>query len=145
MRNISCLTVHCLFFSLICSLFFSCENSKSADGRFDVLSINEDDFENNFQSVQTGLHNQPVLVSIKTQSKFNGILERNSTSLRSRQSYKNGLLDGKSSKISNDGSSVEAIFKEGKLHGEMQLFDKNGNLRSVISYHEGQLVDSKKN
>ena len=42
-------------------------------------------------------------------------------------------------KKSKDGSWVEANYKDGKLHGEMIFYGRNGKKRSVLTYENGQL------
>lgn len=80
-----------------------------------------------------------ILLDGKTKEKFEGLLETNNSSLVSKQTYKSGKLNGESSLTSINGSRVDANFKNGKLHGKMILRDSEGNIRSVITYNEGNI------
>ena len=80
-----------------------------------------------------------ILFDSKTKEKFEGVLETNDSNLMSKQTYESGKLNGESSLTSINGSRVEANFKNGKLHGKMILRDSEGNIRSVITYDEGNV------
>ena len=67
------------------------------------------------------------------------VLETNDSSLMRKQNYESGKLNGESSLTSINGSRVDANFKNGKLHGKMILRDSEGNIRSVITYDEGNI------
>ena len=56
-----------------------------------------------------------------------------------KQIYFNGLLNGKSIKKSADGSWVEASYVDGKLEGPMKLYDRSGEIRSILNYSKGKL------
>lgn len=121
----------CYFFIASCgSEDGDTENNK-------IISISEEDFLYDFENVRVSNTDQTILVSTKSKTQFSGVLERNSSKGTTMQSYKDGLLNGMSLKRSEDGSWVEAQFKNGKLHGEMKLFDKSGKLRSTINYEDG--------
>lgn len=125
---------------IFCFLVFSCENDIEEANNKEIISISEEDFLEDFNSIRVSNHDRPVLVSTKSNTQFSGVLERNSSKVTTMQSYQGGLLNGTSVKKSKDGSWVEAQFKGGKLHGEMKLFNKSGKLRSIMNYEDGVLV-----
>ena len=120
-----------------CFFISSCGSEDGETENKNIISISEEDFLYDFESIRVSNTDQPILVSTKSKTQFSGVLERNSSKGTTTQSYKNGLLNGMSLKRSEDGSWVEAQFKNGKLHGEMKLFDKSGKLRSTINYEDG--------
>ena len=91
-------------------------------------------FQKNIESDST-----TILFDSKTKEKFEGLLETNDSSLMRKQNYESGKLNGESSLTSINGSRVDANFKNGKLHGKMILRDSEGNIRSVITYDEGNI------
>ena len=91
-------------------------------------------FQKNIESDST-----TILFDSKTKEKFEGLLETNDSNFMSKQTYESGKLNGESSLTSINGSRVDANFKNGKLHGKMILRDSEGNIRSVITYDEGNV------
>ena len=123
---------------LPCLLLLNC-SEEQADAESDSGwkgSTNEfnEQFHKNVESDST-----TILIDNKTNEKFEGVLETNNSSLLSKQTYQSGKLNGESSLSSINGSRVNANFKNGKLHGKMILRDSEGNIRSVITYDEGNI------
>ena len=126
------------FYSLL-SLSFSCsENSEEEkiDWKGDY-----DSFENSFETKQEleSSGESPVLYLRGNSEPFSGTVEKNSTERLSVDEYNAGILEGKSIRKSVDGSWVEANYREGKLHGKMIFYDKNGDIRSVMNYENGAI------
>mgnify|MGYP000607100491 CR=1 FL=1 len=94
-------------------------------------------FQNKFTTREDG--NETLVLYRETDLPFEGQVERNGTNSNTVQSFKNGKLNGLSIKKSKDGSWVEANYKDGKLHGEMIFYGRNGKKRSVLTYENGQL------
>lgn len=97
----------------------------------------EGDFKRDFFTRIDG--NETLLLHRQTEIPFAGRVERNGTKFMTTQTFEGGKLNGVSIKKSNDGSWVEANYKNGKLHGHMIFYGKNGKKRSVLSYKNGQL------
>jgi len=121
------------------SLSFSCsENSEEEkiDWKGDY-----DSFENSFETKQEleSSGESPVLYLRGNSEPFSGTVEKNSTERLSVDEYNAGILEGKSIRKSVDGSWVEANYREGKLHGKMIFYDKNGDIRSVMNYENGAI------
>jgi antitoxin component YwqK of YwqJK toxin-antitoxin module len=100
-----------------------------------------DSFENSFETKQEleSSGESRVLYLRGNSQPFSGTVERNSTYRMSLDEYNAGLLEGKSIRQSADGSWVEANYREGKLHGKMTFYDKNGDVRSVMNYENGAI------
>ena len=103
---------------------------------------NQTDFESGFSFRSKG--NESILHYEKTGQPYSGSIERNASSVSTRQTFSSGKLNGLSTKFSKDGSRVEANYRNGLLHGEMIFYSADGTIRSVMNYEEGRLVvDSK--
>ena len=100
-----------------------------------------DSFENYFETKQEleSSGESPVLYLRGNSQPFSGTVEKNSTDRLSVDEYNAGVLEGKSIRKSVDGSWVEANYREGKLHGKMTFYDKNGDIRSVMNYKNGAI------
>ena len=58
-----------------------------------------------------------------------------------RSLFKNGLLDGISSKYSSKGILIEEVaYKKGKPNGLAKYFELNGNLKETGIYIDGKRV-----
>ena len=84
-----------------------------------------------------------LLVDKKSGMPFTGEVSRKEDTRETHQTFKSGLLNGKSVKKSSDGSWVEANYLNGRLHGNMTFFDSNGKVRSIMTYEEGKRVISR--
>ena len=127
-----------LFLISILSIF-SCgldEEKKPAEMPSEWIG-GEDEFQNKFTTREDG--NETLVLYRETDLPFEGQVERNGTNSNTVQSFKSGKLNGLSIKKSKDGSWVEANYKDGKLHGEMIFYGRNGKKRSVLTYENGQL------
>ena len=108
----------------------------------DFWEGNQTDFESGFSFRSKG--NESILHYEKTGQPYSGSVERNASEVSTRQTFSSGRLNGLSTKFSNDGSRVEANYRNGLLHGEMIFYSADGTIRSVMNYNEGRLVvDSK--
>ena len=128
-----------LLFLISIFLIFSCgldEEKKPAEMPSE-WSGGEDEFQNKFTTREDG--NETLVLYRETDLPFEGQVERNGTNTNTVQSFKSGKLNGLSIKKSKDGSWVEANYKDGKLHGEMIFYGRNGKKRSVLTYENGQL------
>ena len=95
------------------------------------------DFQNDFDLHSDG--NETVLIHRESMLPFAGKVERNGTKLNTLQTFENGKLNGVSIKKSKDGSWVEANYLDGKLHGDMIFYSKDGKKRTVLTYENGVL------
>lgn len=95
------------------------------------------DFQNDFDLQSDG--NETVLIHRESTLPFAGKVERNGTKLNTMQTFENGKLNGVSIKKSKDGSWVEANYLDGKLHGDMIFYSKDGKKRTVLTYENGVL------
>lgn len=133
MKNLKFIIVLLLFFFLLnCSEDQT--NAQSGSGWKGSTNEFNQQFKKNIESDST-----TILFDSKTKEKFDGLLETNDSSFLSKQTYESGKLHGESSITSINGSRVDANFKNGKLHGNMILRDSEGNIRSVITYDEGNI------
>ena len=123
----------------ILSLSFSCSEN-TQEGKIDWKG-GYDSFENSFETKQEleSSGESPVLYLRGNSEPFSGTVEKNSTDRLSVDEYNAGVLEGKSIRKSVDGSWVEANYREGKLHGKMTFYDKNGDIRSVMNYENGAI------
>ena len=121
------------------SLSFSCSENPQEE-KIDWKG-DHDSFENSFETKQEleSSGESPVLYLRGNSEPFSGTVEKNSTDRLSVDEYTEGLLEGKSIRKSLDGSWVEANYREGKLHGKMTFYDKNGDIRSVMNYENGSI------
>lgn len=121
------------------SLSFSCSENPQEE-KIDWKG-DHDSFENSFETKQEleSSGGSPVLYLRGNSEPFSGTVEKNSTDRLSVDEYTAGLLEGKSIRKSLDGSWVEANYREGKLHGKMTFYDKNGDIRSVMNYENGSI------
>jgi hypothetical protein len=95
-------------------------------------------FEREFQ-YQPDLGDSLILIRNGSNESYSGSVERNDSGTMTKQIYFNGLLNGKSIKKSADGSWVEASYVDGKLEGPMKLYDRSGEIRSILNYSKGKL------
>ena len=128
-----------IYFLSLLSLSFSCSENpqeEEIDWKGDY-----DSFENSFETKQEleSSGKSPLLYLRGNSQPFSGTVEKNSTDRLSVDEYNAGLLEGKSIRKSVDGSWVEANYREGKLHGKMTFYDKNGDIRSVMNYENGAI------
>ena len=129
MKNLRFIIILLLYFFLLnCS-----EDQSGSEWKGSSNEFNQQ-FQKNIEPEST-----TILFDSKTKEKFEGVLETNDSNLMSKQTYESGKLNGESSLTSINGSRVEANFKNGKLHGKMILRDSEGNIRSVITYDEGNV------
>jgi len=128
-----------LLFVIAILSIFSCglDEEKKPATMPSEWSGREDEFQNKFTTREDG--NETLVLYRETDLPFEGEVERNGTKSNTVQSFKNGKLNGLSIKKSKDGSWVEANYKDGKLHGEMIFYGRNGKKRSVLTYENGQL------
>jgi len=133
MKNCRLIIVLFLFFFLLSCSEDQTDTKRGSGWKGSTNEFNEQ-FQKNIESDST-----TILLDNKTKEKFEGLLETNDSSLMSKQTYESGKLNGESSLTSINGSRVDANFKNGKLHGKMILRDSEGNIRSVITYNEGNI------
>lgn len=98
----------------------------------------EEDFQKEF--IVEPDDNLTILLHRESAVPFAGKLERNGSKLNTIQTFDGGRLNGKSIKKSKDGSWVEAHYLDGRLHGEMIFYGKNGKIRSSLLYEKGILT-----
>ena len=117
---------------------FSCSEDTNENEEIDWKGGYES-FENSFITKQEfeSSDGNPVLYLKGTNKAFSGTVEINSTRRISFDEYNVGLLEGKSIRKSSDGSWVEAQYRAGKLHGKMTLYDRDGQIRSIMNYDNG--------
>lgn len=134
MNQIIRVYIYCLL-----SLSFSCSENPQEE-KIDWKG-DHDSFENSFETKQEleSSGESPVLYLRGNSEPFSGTVEKNSTDRLSVDEYNAGVLEGKSIRKSVDGSWVEANYREGKLHGKMTFYDKNGDIRSVMNYENGAI------
>ena len=126
------------FLLLLCSCDFDDDSHGEVESpRF--WEGNDSDFDRGF-SFRKSEGKDSVLYLEDSDEPFNGLIERNSSGVLTRQSFSEGKLTGKSSKRSADGSWVEATYLEGKPHGDMIFYSADGTVRSVITFDNGRLV-----
>tara|TARA_B100002019_G_scaffold48713_1_gene41297 strand:+ start:840 stop:1244 length:405 start_codon:yes stop_codon:yes gene_type:complete len=89
------------------------------------------------------LNGTSLLVDKRSGTPFTGEVSRKEDNRETQQTFKSGLLNGKSVKKSSDGSWVEANYQNGRLHGNMIFFNSNGKVRSIMTYEEGKRVISR--
>ena len=89
------------------------------------------------------LNGTSLLVDKRSGTPFTGGVSRKEDNRETQQTFKSGLLNGKSVKKSSDGSWVEANYQNGRLHGNMIFFNSNGKVRSIMTYEEGKRVISR--
>ena len=130
-----------LFLGSFLFLLFGCDFNEPTIGK--EWSGSEEEFMQNFSEVETEESNQSTLLADKfTRKPYTGEIVRTSEGRVTNQNFSNGLLHGKSVKKSDDGSWVEANYKNGKLDGSIKFFKADGTLRSEIKYQNGQLGKS---
>ena len=98
----------------------------------------EEDFQKEF--IVEPDDNISILLHRESSAPFAGKLERNGSKLNTIQTFNDGRLNGKSIKKSKDGSWVEANYLDGRLHGDMIFYGKNGKVRSILRYEQGVLT-----
>lgn len=98
----------------------------------------EEDFQKEF--IVEPDDNISILLHRESAVPFAGKLERNGSKFVTIQTFDDGRLNGKSIKKSKDGSWVEANYLDGRLHGEMIFYGKNGKIRSTLRYEQGILT-----
>ena len=125
-------------FILLCSCDFD-DSSRREEEFPRFWEGNDSAFERGF-SFRKSEENDSVLYLENSDEPFNGLIERNSSGILTRQSFSEGKLTGKSSKRSKDGSWVEANYLNGKPHGDMIFYSADGTVRSVITFEDGRLV-----
>jgi hypothetical protein len=125
---------------IVLALVFSCgqEDSLKHQSSPDFWEGNQTDFESGFSFQSKG--NESVLHYVKTGQPYSGSIERNDSVVSTRQTFSSGKLNGLSTKLSNDGSRVEATYRNGLLHGKMIFYSADGTIRSVMNYEAGRLV-----
>jgi antitoxin component YwqK of YwqJK toxin-antitoxin module len=131
---------------LLFLIILGCENDQSFHSR--DWNGTESDFTESFKVMESGALDSGMpflLVDRESGSPYTGDVERTGINHSTSQNYLNGLLSGKSVKMSPDGSWVEAHYLNGQLHGPMTFHDAEGKVRSKMSYETGKLVlgDSK--
>ena len=128
--------------SLLAFFQCSCEFNDDSRGEADppeFWSGNESDFERGFRFRKSD-GNDSVLHFENYDAPFDGVIERNSSGILTRQTFSLGKLSGKSLKKSKDGSWVEANYLNGKPHGDMIFYSADGTVRSVIKFDDGRVV-----
>ena len=133
MKNLRFIIILLLYFFLL-----NCSEDQTDTQSGSEWKGSSNDFNQQFQK-NIEPDSTTILFDSKTKEKFEGVLETNDSNLMSRQTYESGKLNGESSLTSINGSRVDANFKNGKLHGKMILRDSEGNIRSVITYDEGNI------
>jgi hypothetical protein len=131
--------------SLLGFFLCSCEFDDGSHGKEefpDFWEGNESDFDRGF-SFRKSDGNDSVLHFENSNSPFNGVIERNSSGILTRQTFSDGRLAGKSFKKSKDGSWVEVDYLNGKPHGDMIFYSADGTVRSVIKFENGRLVPNR--
>ena len=126
------------FLLLLCS----CDFDDDSHGEVEFPRFwegNDSDFDRGF-SFRKSEGKDSVLYLEDSDEPFNGLIERNSSGVLTRQTFSEGKLTGKSSKRSQDGSWVEANYLKGKPHGDMIFYSADGTVRSVITFDNGRLV-----
>ena len=125
---------------LLSLLLFSCgEDIIPEPQEIPTEWIGQDgDFPKDFDLQTDG--NETILIHRESTLPFAGKVERNGTKLNTTQTFENGKLNGISIKKSKDGSWVEANYRDGKLHGYMTFYSKEGKKRTVLTYENGVLV-----
>ncbi len=128
-------------FSLCVFIFVSCGSDREEETKeMPTEWIGQEiDFKNDFTTKREG--NETLILHRETKRPFAGKVERNGTRSITTQIFENGKLNGKSIKKSKDGSWVEAHYRDGKLHGDMIFFGKDGRRRSILRYENGQLIN----
>ena len=122
-------------------LLFGCDVNEPTIGN--EWSGSEEEFMQNFCEIDREESNQSIFLADKfTGQPYTGEIVRNGEGRVTNQNFSNGLLHGKSVKKSDDGSWVEANYKDGKLDGSIKFYQADGTLRSEIKYQNGQLGDS---
>jgi hypothetical protein len=104
----------------------------------DFWEGNQTDFESGFSFQSKG--NESVLHYRNSGRPYSGSIERNSSGVSTQQNFSSGKLNGLSSKRSQDGSWVEATYRDGLLQGEMTFYSADGAIRSVMKFEEGRLI-----
>jgi len=130
----------CRFVGILLSLLlFSCgEDIIPEPQEIPTEWIGQDgDFQKDFNLQTDG--NETILIHRESTLPFAGKVERNGTKLNTTQIFENGKLNGVSIKKSKDGSWVEANYLDGKLHGDMIFYGKDGKKRTILSYDKGVL------
>jgi hypothetical protein len=124
---------------LVSLLLFSCgEDIIPEPQEIPTEWIGQDgDFPKDFDLQMHG--NETILIHRESMLPFAGKVERNGTNLNTTQTFENGKLNGVSIKKSKDGSWVEANYQDGKLHGDMIFYSKEGKKRTVLTYENGVL------
>lgn len=133
--------VKIIFHGIILICLSCCE--KQAPVRDDSWQGDEDAFKDRFD-LQDQLDATALLFDKKNNELFTGKVEKLNQKKSIEQSYESGLLQGTSTIRSSDGSWVTANYSDGKLHGEMILYDSKGRERSKMQYHLGKLVPKAK-
>ena len=130
-----------LWFGSFFFLLFGCDIDEPTIGK--EWSGSEEEFMQNFSEIDPEESNQSIFLADKFSGKpYTGKIVRNSEGRVTNQNFSNGLLNGKSVKKSDDGSWVEANYKDGKLDGSIKFYQADGTLRSEIKYQNGQLGNS---
>jgi antitoxin component YwqK of YwqJK toxin-antitoxin module len=136
-RFLKTLAINAFFFGV-----YSCEEKSPKLDKF--WHGDENAFEERF--VRKNQFNSPsLLYDREIDQPFSGKVERLNEKKSVEQNYQSGLLNGVSVIRSHDGSWVEANYADGKLHGPMKFFDKNGKERTQMLYEHGSLIPSPKN
>ena len=122
-------------------LLFGCDVNEPTIGN--EWSGSEEEFMQNFSEIDSEESNQSILLTDNFSGKpYTGEIVRTGEGRVTNQNFSNGLLHGKSVKKSDDGSWVEANYKDGKLDGSIKFYQADGTLRSEIKYQNGQLGNS---
>ena len=130
-----------LCFGSFLFLLFGCNIDEPTIGK--EWSGSEEEFMQNFSEIDSEESNQSILLADKFTGKpYTGEIVRNGEGRVTNQNFSKGLLHGKSVKKSDDGSWVEANYKDGKLDGSIKFYQADGTLRSEIKYQNGQLGKS---
>lgn len=134
------------FTSIGLVFILSCEFSEDEkEKKSKIWSGNVETFEKHFRIEQkTSGVEESLLVNKSTEQPYSGLLELNGTNMFNRKSFQKGRLNGPSIKKSEDGSWVEAQYRNGKLHGEMIFYDSKGKVRSIINFEDGELINREK-
>ena len=129
------------FLSLLCLalLFGGCESGM--DESFTDWNGTGDDFDSTFEMQESLSENRGNRLVVKsTDLPYSGMIRRVDAGQTTVQTFQDGLLSGKSVRKSVDGAHVEANYVDGNLHGQMVIYDANGNIRSTIEYENGKLI-----
>lgn len=132
--------------TLICSIFSSFFLAGCGGNDSKVVhdwNGSEDDFLKTFKEVEGEDRNiSSILADRISGTPFTGNINRVEDVRSTEQIFVEGLLHGKSVKKSEDGSWVEANYKNGQLHGSLKFYRADGTVRSEIFYEDGKRIQS---